>query len=247
MNNRLKQAFDSIQAEAGLKEQTKAYIAGRIHNPETRKKSTYRRLLPVMACLFLLAAGFGGYRLYFTQTSIISIDVNPSMELNINRFGRVISVSGFNEDGRRLADKVDIRFMDYVSAVDEILSTNSIALYLSRDEMVSISVVGRDERESRKMLADIEACFPDKKNVCCYMGSFDEADAAHLAGLSFGKYCAFLELQEVDPDVTADDVKGLTMRQIRERIGACGGGTCGENTGECGYGRGHRHRRRTGR
>ena len=50
------------------------------------------------------------------------------------------------------------------------------------------------------------------------MGNFDDVKEAHSVGLSFGKYRAFLELQKVNPDITIDDVKGLTMRQVRDLI-----------------------------
>lgn len=42
--------------------------------------------------------------------------------------------------------------------------------------------------------------------------------AAHEAGLSCGKYRAFLELQLLDPDITPEAVQGMTMREIRELI-----------------------------
>ena len=48
-------------------------------------------------------------------------------------------------------------------------------------------------------------------------------EAAHEAGLSYGKYQAFLALQALDPSVTAEEVQGMTMRELRDRIAALGG------------------------
>lgn len=45
-------------------------------------------------------------------------------------------------------------------------------------------------------------------------------EAAHEAGLSYGKYMAYLELQALDPDVTPQEVQGMNMREIRNRIEA---------------------------
>ena len=59
-----------------------------------------------------------------------------------------------------------------------------------------------------------------------------------------GKYRAFLELQKVKPDITVDDVKGLTMRQIRDLIGdsGCKIHSGNENNGHGnGHGKGHGH------
>ena len=39
---------------------------------------------------------------------------------------------------------------------------------------------------------------------------------AHKAGLSVGKYRAFLELKAKKPEITPEEVQGLTMRQKEE-------------------------------
>ena len=73
----------------------------------------------MVCCLFMLI-GFGGYRLYFTEASVISVDINPSLELNLNPFDRVISVKGYNKDGENPAEEADVKFMDYKEALEEI-------------------------------------------------------------------------------------------------------------------------------
>mgnify|MGYP006964182038 CR=1 FL=1 len=58
----------------------------------------YKRVLSVAACLLLLF--LGGRQFYFIPTVKISIDINPSMELGVNRFDRIVSVEGYNDDGK---------------------------------------------------------------------------------------------------------------------------------------------------
>ena len=192
------------------------------------------------ACFLFFLTVFSGYQLYFTQTSVISIDINPSIELNLNRFNRVISINHYNDDGLKVTDELDIQFMDYRSALDEILKTESIVSYLNQDEMLSISVAGKNEQENREMLDNIETCIPKHQNHCCDIGNYNDVSEAHAAGLSVGKYRAFLELQKVNPDTTVEDVKGLTMREIRDLIGDSG---CKIHTGNGnnGHGKGHGH------
>ncbi len=241
MNNRIKETFDNIHAEEELKEQTKKYIAEKTRNYTKRqKKPSYKKLIPVAACFLFFLTVFSGYQLYFTQTSVISIDINPSIELNLNRFNRVISINHYNDDGLKVTDELDIQFMDYRSALDEILKTESIVSYLNQDEMLSISVAGKNEQENREMLDNIETCIPKHQNHCCDIGNYNDVSEAHAAGLSVGKYRAFLELQKVNPDTTVEDVKGLTMREIRDLIGDSG---CKIHTGNGnnGHGKGHGH------
>lgn len=247
MNNRLKETFDKIYAEEELKEQTKEFIANKTMNfTNSKNKSSYKKIIPVVACFLFLLLGFSGYRLYFTQTSVISIDINPSFELNLNRFNRVISINYYNDDGRKVTNDLDIQFMDYKSALNVILKADSIISYLDQDEILSISVAGRNEQESIEILDNIETCIPKHQNHCCDMGNYDDVSEAHAAGLSVGKYRAFLELQKVDPDITVDDVRDLTMRQIRDLIGdsSCKIHSGYENDGHGnghGKGKGHGH------
>lgn len=247
MNNRMKDTFGKIRAGEELKERTKKFIALETDNYRYRKKHLYRKIIPAAACLALFLTGICGYRLFFTRTSVISIDINPSFELNINRFDKVIAVNSYNDEGRELEDAIDVRFMDYRNAIGEILNAESFAGYLGGEEVLSISVAGQSEQKSREILADIEICMPEKQNICCYMCDFDEVEKAHAAGVSFGRYRAFLELQEAGQDITIDDIKGLTMRQIRDLIGNGADDRrhgYGGNEGSSGNGHRHRHGRR---
>lgn len=64
----------------------------------------------------------------------------------------------------------------------------------------------------------VQSCTSGQNNVYCYASRLEEVEAAHSAGLSYGKYRAFLELQEIDPSISTDDVQGMTMREIRNLI-----------------------------
>ena len=126
MNNAFKELFSPIQAGEELKDSTKAFLAEKTQNyrraaPERRRYHIY-----AAACACLLFVLLGGQRLYFTPTAEISIDINPSIELSVNRFDQVISVSEFNEDGQALSKSVDIKYKNYVEAIERILHHDSI-------------------------------------------------------------------------------------------------------------------------
>lgn len=218
MDERLKEALDKIKAEEELKSSTRGFLEKKTHGYRNSRNFSYKWLVTVMACLALLLFGTGGYYVYFTPVSAISVDVNPSFELGINRFDRVVSVKGYNKDGRALTDSLDIKFLYYTDALDRILADDSIKGYLSGNGVMSITVVGADKVKNDELLTGVESCTASHKNVYCHEGNSEYTAAAHAAGLSFGKYRAFLELQELDPDITPEDVRGLTMKQIRDLI-----------------------------
>ena len=219
MRDKLKETFDQIHAEEEMKENTLEFLAEKRRRDRKKRFPQSRRLVPGLACLAAVFLCLGGYRLYFTATSIISIDINPSLELGINPFDRVVSVEGFNEDGASL----DLESMSYTRAVEEILSDERIAAYLSEDQVLSIAVAGADEEKTETILSQVRACAQGHENTHCYGVSHEEITSAHEVGLSCGKYRAYLELKEYDPDITAEEVSGMTMKEIRDRIASLAG------------------------
>ena len=98
MNDRLKEAFSQVKAGEDLKEKTRAFLGERTRGSERRKRIGYQPYVSAAVCLLFFMVG--GHWLYFTPTARISIDVNPSIELEINRFDKVVSVDAYNDDGR---------------------------------------------------------------------------------------------------------------------------------------------------
>ena len=95
---------------------------------KARGRRMYGKWLSAAACLFFIVLAAAGYRFYFSATAVISIDVNPSIELNINRFDTVISVKAYNEDGQKLADQLHVRFMKYMDAFRAIVDSEDLRI-----------------------------------------------------------------------------------------------------------------------
>ncbi|MDD3369071.1 MAG: hypothetical protein PHP50_09340 [Lachnospiraceae bacterium] len=246
MHNQIRKALDDIQAEEALKQNTASFLHNRIYCNKAEKQRMpwygswlqYGRLATVTTCLCLLLVvfGFGGRSVYMEPVSAISVDVNPSIELGINRWDRVVSVEGYNEDGTALAEvlqeQLNIKYSNYADALDTLINSEYIIGYLENDGAVSITVLGSDDREREKMLSCINACgYMNRPNVSCHAGNHEEAEEAHEHGMSFGKYRAFLELQKLDATVTVEDVQGLSMREIQDRIEKLGGNVTEDTIG----------------
>lgn len=222
MNDRLKSALDQVQAEEELKQKTKEYVFRKTNGYKRAKKAGFRAFLPAAACMLLLF--LGGYWLYFTPTAEISMDINPSIELAVNRFDRVISVEGWNDDGNELASSLNVRNLGYSEAVNQVLKNEKVATLLSDDGVLTVTVVGDDKDQTEKILSDVRACTAGERNAYCYLAKPEEVEEAHELGLSYGKYRAFLELQELDPSVTAEEIRDMSMREIRDLIQSLTGG-----------------------
>ena len=219
MSEKIKSAFGEIYAENQLKENTKEYVLKQIEKKDkkiNKKINTMKYVYSIVVCLFIFI--IGGYKIYFNTTSIISIDINPSVELEINCFDKVILAKSYNDDGEVLLNNIDVTFDNYNDAIYEIINSNEISKSISENGLLYIGVVEMDTKQCQKILYDIEKNTENKNNMYCYSMKESDILEAHKIGLSCGKYNAFLQLQSLNPDITTDEVSQMTMREIRDLI-----------------------------
>lgn len=241
LNNRIKEAFANIHAEDVLKRSTKEFIFQQTKGYRKQGRFSYmNQAAAAFICLLLAFCGWEGYSVYFTAVSTISVDVNPSIELEVNRFDKVIAVQSYNEDGKIISDSLKIRFMDYGEAVDLLFQNEKMAQYLNKNQPVIVTVFGADEKRTDKMLANLTAYTASHENVHCSAGDLRDVEAAHSMGFSCGKYRAYMELKELDPEADAEEIRGFTMHQIQNRIDELSGSVPVNDT-EYGHGHGYGH------
>ena len=214
---KLKAAFDQIHAEDSLKTSAKKYLFEKVYLKEKKLRSPFRKFAAAAVCSLAVFIG-GGSWLFFTPAAFISVDVNPSLELGINCFDRIVSVTGYNEDGRALARELQIKYMDYQKGLEALMEDEDLAVYLADDADIVLTVAGENAAKSSEILENVESCMSRHENVYCHQGNSEEVHHAHDAGLSFGKYQAWQVLQELDPDITLEEIQDMTMSQIQALI-----------------------------
>lgn len=215
-NDKIKEAFDQVHVENTLKDKTKDFIFQKTKGYKQTRFINYRYLISALVCIVFLFVG--GQWLYFTPTVEISIDINPSIELGVNRFNHIISIEGYNDDGKTLIDSLDIKYMNYDEALNQIIKSEDIVSLLSDDEIMTITIVGADSIQSEEILSYVQSCTSQEQNTYCFYAHSKEVEPAHEVGLSYGKYKAFLELQKLDSSITIDQIQNMTMHEIREKI-----------------------------
>ena len=67
------------------------------------------KILSMAACLAVICISAFGYHLYYTPTSYVYMDINPSVRLDLNCFERVIDVVPLNKDAEVLLSNLTIR------------------------------------------------------------------------------------------------------------------------------------------
>lgn len=218
MSNPIHRAFDTVKAEDALKDSTKEYIASRVLAGEKRKRSSLV-YLALALCFCFIIFSIGGYSLYTTPVSAVSIDINPSIELGVNRFDRIVDIRAFNDDGEEVIAALDLKNMKYDEAVEAILTSEALSAYISDTSIVSICVAADDDDKEREMLGHLSKCTENSHcEISHYRGNTEDIEEAHSCGMSMGKYNAYLELAEIYPDITLEEVKDLTMSEIKSLL-----------------------------
>lgn len=220
MDEQIREAFGQLHAGEAMKENTKAAL----DRARNRRRRPVGYLAVAAACLVLLLAGLGGYRYYFTPTTYLSVDINPSLELWINRFDKVVQVVGWNDDGRELAAALDIKYMDYDRALEQIMDSEKVSSLLSGDGVMTLAVVGDNESQCGRLLSGLRSCTAGQGNTYCYTASEEELEAAYNLGLSFGKYKVYQSLIELGSDISPQEVNDMSMRELRDMIDGLSGG-----------------------
>jgi len=94
MEDKLHNAFASIQASDRLKRATRAHIRRKTfdYGRQTFQHRQHRRR--IAACLLSLVLVLSGTGIWFLPATSIGLDINPSLELTVNALDRVITLKG---------------------------------------------------------------------------------------------------------------------------------------------------------
>ena len=127
------------------------------------KKRTGRWLAAACAALALLGAGGGlWYHQSCAVASVVSLDVNPSIELKVNRKERVVSCSALNTEAAAVLFDMDggadLKGADVNVAVNAIVGALVREGYLdSISSAILISVEDKDQERAARLQAELVA------------------------------------------------------------------------------------------
>lgn len=218
--NKIKQSLRKIRATEDLKKNTLQYLLKQQEQKGAFKQRPVLKYALAAICLFLLL-GTGGYSVYRQPVSYISIDVNPSVELGINRFGRVVSADAYNEDGEAVLQQLSLKNIPYVQAINKLLATEISSGFLKEDSVLVLTVVSAQYASIMEELS--AADFSQNYEALLYTSDVSCMKEAHSHQMSFGKYRGYQELSQHDTSVTIEDCNKMTMEEIHNRIENCSG------------------------
>lgn len=226
---RVERATPAMQVERAPRAEHPARTERRPARPLTR-----RAAIALAACLALAAVGVGGYAWAQAPCAYVAIDVNPSIELGINRLGNVASVRAYNEDGERLLQALDLDGLAYADAMAAL--EERLRGYLDDGATVEMTVVCDDERQAAELEQVGVGCLSasGSGSVHCSHASSEEHHAAESAGMGLGKYRLYLELVDAGVDISPEEASAMTMRELRALLEDAGNASAGGSGSDAG-------------
>lgn len=221
MNDKLYQAFDSIKAEKSLKEHTLSFLQKESDKKFNHAIHSFRRYAVLAASfLFLFFAGGSSYYLYFSPVTYIDVDVNPSIELSANQFGRIVDASAYNREGETLLSSVDLKHQSYETALSLLIQEMDQENYLTNESLLSITV--QSDHNADEFLKQIEQTIENmltERHLSTEQELFavdtETRSRAHSLNVSPAKYLAILDLQKVDPTATVESCKHHSISDLK--------------------------------
>lgn len=194
---------------------------------DTIKSNLVRNKIAFACSLSILFLGFGTYTYIKLPVAYVSLDINPSIELSVNRFNNVVSTSALNKDGQILLNDINSDDKSIYSLVNKIIDSAIKEKYISNNKPTAIAVasISNDYELRNSLENDLKSSISNhfsKKSINGTIYSYDEdlskRDAAQKMDISVGKMNLIEELTSFDKSITVDEYKNKSVADIDDKI-----------------------------
>lgn len=196
-------------------------IEGQPEVSETKKKRrSWRKAVFGSVAAAALLLFFLPYYLQQQVYAYMSIDINPSLELGVNRQFEVVEIQIFNEDGKKLLDGIkDWNHRPVEEVTSNILAASEKQGYLKREKEVLITTVFKKEKEEYKeqLQTDIQSVTEEWKKkpytIETVKSSLEVREKAAEIGVSTGTWLRKEEIKQ-KPESKSKPVKPGSVQKI---------------------------------
>ena len=201
--------------------------------PMTVQKTTKRRWTTLVAAgLALMLLGGGG--LFYQQAnavaSVVSLDVNPSIELRVNRDEKVLSCTPLNEDAQEILEDMgggaDLKGAKLDVAVNAIVGSLVRKGYLSEiSSAIMISVEDNDtaraEKLQRELTSTVDGVLQTSEAKASVLTQTLTQDAglaqqARENSISTGKAALVNRVLALNPALKFDALAKLSVEELKD-------------------------------
>ena len=205
---------------------------GTVINMTTRKPAKKKWPALVAACLAVMLLGGGGvfYQQANAVASVVSLDVNPSIELKVSRSEKVLACAPLNDDAKTIladmGDGADLKGAKLDVAVNAIVGSLVRNGYLSSiSSAIMISVEDKDTARAEKLQRELTDAVDGvlqtseaKASVLTQTLTQDTArdQQAQENNISTGKAALVNRVLAINPELQFDALAKLSVEELKD-------------------------------
>ena len=188
-----------------------------------RPRSLKRIFAPIAACfVFAVLSVVVFLSLRSENYQTVYIDVNPSVELQINRFGKVSGVVYHNDDAVQALDGVKLKGKSAEAALESVIIALDTAGYFESEAELYISALDKNGKTD-DLLDDLSECAEkikgDKKyKVNTSKVTKEMRETAKAEGIAPGRYKVIAAIMEEYPEYTLDELRDKSMAELKDLL-----------------------------
>jgi hypothetical protein len=196
-----------------------------------KKPRSYVRWAGLAAACFAVIF-LGWFQIYRVTDATVYLDVNPSVTLDINRIGKVVSACADNEDGVIILDNMHLRGTDVDVAMNALLGSMVKHGYLSQDQStLLISVNGKNESRTtalqQRLVSNAGQTLETLLGKGIVLGQSvepddDAEDIAEQYGITPGKAALILRLLKDQSSWSIQELAAMPMTDLIRYCQAAG-------------------------
>ena len=178
--------------------------------------------LAVVCCVFGLTSWHGANAV----ASVVSLDVNPSIQLQVSKNENVLSAEALNEDARVILDGMDLKGTQLKVAVNAIVGSLLQNGYLDRlSSAILISVEDDDAQRAARLESDLTAevgtALENASAGAAILSQILSMDTglqaqAQSSSISVGKAAMIRDIQALNSQLDFDALSALSVEELKQ-------------------------------
>lgn len=226
MDHAAPQELDRILADCGVQNRDKVVPFA----PPSRRRRPRMAWAAAAMLAILLCGGFGlrGWQTSHAVASVVSLDVNPSIQLQVNQKEIVLEAQALNAEAEEILEGMDLRKTQLTVAVNAIVGSLLQHGYLDRiSTAILISVedddVQRASRLETSLTEEVDAALVNASAGAAVLSQTLTSDAAleeqaKSSSISVGKAALVQQVQALNSTLGFDALAALTVEELNQLI-----------------------------
>lgn len=148
--------------------------------------------------------------------ALMSLDINPSIQIELDKNKKIVNIEGINNDGKRL-NLNTLKGMDLESGLNQIKIILENQKYSVQNDSAIVGFTFLENSMDSKYESDVKNIVRnslDKTKTAYISATKQDLEKANEQGISLGRYAASLNMKE-DPE---DEIENLSVEQILQLL-----------------------------